>query len=132
MLTDEDRERARQLAEGVSSTLKDDERKGYTAAARHFVAMLREDFGCSDETGAHVASLVVRLMGSIQRTPLQHVSDMVDANLTSYALAAGSLAGVYLLPEGDERERGGIESPADPADVPAAHPARSQGAGPYL
>lgn len=118
MLDAETRQRVRQLTEGMSSTLSDDERARYLQLAKEFAAMLRE-FGCSDEAGYHVARLIARMMGTLQATPLQDVSRTIDANLTAYSFTAGALAGVYALPE---RE----------GETPAPEFAPSTGPSPYL
>jgi hypothetical protein len=97
------KEELRQLAEGISSTLKDEERDDYRMVAAEFLGLLHE-MGCNDETASRVARLIARLMAGLQTTPLQHASDIIDANLTSYAFVAAAAAGVFSLPDREATE----------------------------
>ena len=98
MLSDEERESLRQLTDGVSSTLKDDEREDHKRYAAQFLSTLHE-FGCDDDSAGHVARLIARLMASLQTTSLQNVSDVIDANLTTYIYVAAGAAGLLGLPD---------------------------------
>ena len=113
MLTSEYMEGLRQLAEGVSSTLKNDEKEYYGHAAHMFIESLH-DTGCDDETASRVARVIALMMVAISRASVREVFDLLDANLIGYVLASASLAGVYDLPPREEGDR----LPVKPVTVP--------------
>lgn len=91
-------ERARRFAEGVSSTLSEPERLKIGHAAHTVIEGLREICD-SDESCAKVAMAFSQLIALLQVTPLNDAVVAMDNTVSAYALAAGSLAGVYVLPE---------------------------------
>lgn len=95
------RESSRQLAEGVSSTLSDQERASAQNTAALIVADFREtcSTGTPDEIACTISQAVTSMLATLQSTPLQTVVPLMEHNMCAYAMAAGALAGVYALPD---------------------------------
>ena len=124
MLTPDERQAARQFAEHCSATLKDDERDECLQRAHDAIERLREDFG-DDEMACKAARYLAYVMIAIGSTPAVRLGDLLDGSVAAYGFAAGSLAGVYELPERKAKEDGipmGIhENSTEAADVAESH-----------
>lgn len=127
MLEADVRERLRRSAEAISSSLSDNEKDTVSEGAYKLIDALRK-FGTNDETCVRVALLVAGTMAMLESVPTRHLNDALGDTISAYTFAAGSLAGVYTLPERkvhehtEECESG----PVEPAPEPA--PARSPSA----
>ena len=109
MLSPEERQSARRLAEHYSSMLKDDEREQCLQRAHDMKDTLRKHFG-DDDTAFKVARYMTLVLTVVGSTPAVQLADLLDGTVGAYGFAAGSLAGVYELPEReaseDESEKG--------------------------
>jgi hypothetical protein len=98
-------EASRQLAEGVSSTLSDTEKQAANKSAAEVLAGLRQLCATAEsheDVAVYLAHTIARMLATFQSNPLQTAGDLIDHHMIAYSLAAGGLAGVYPLPEGDE------------------------------
>jgi hypothetical protein len=57
--------------------------------------------GCDDATANRVSRLILYILGVMHATPIMSAAEVIDVNIHAYALAAGSLAGIYGLPVRD-------------------------------
>lgn len=126
MTEEQTREAMRQQTEGESALLSDDQRLRYGLHARH----VAEGFGRyakDDLSGAVIASTIASILLGLLRMPVGQLTRALDQSVTVYTLAAGSLAGVYELPEA-ENEAAEVNS--QPAELYGE--AAGANYGPYL
>lgn len=99
------RKNVRELALTMEATYRG-EPDGLRAAqdhARHVITVLRDLFpGESDDTLCCVCRAVSSTVARLAQIPVQHAGVAMEGMIAAYPLAAGALAGVYLLPEADE------------------------------
>jgi hypothetical protein len=107
------RESSRQLAEGISATLSDEERESAQKTAVSIAVDLREvcSEGTPDEIAATISQSITAMLATLSSTSLQAVASLMEHNMCAYALAAGALVGVYELPE--------VEGPKPQEKLPA-------------
>lgn len=97
------RESSRQLAEGVSATLSDEQKAKVQDTAVLIVDDLRKiASGDPAEFVIEVAQSITAMIATLIGTPLGTVGDLMEHNMCAYALATGALAGVYVLPGVEE------------------------------
>lgn len=121
MLTSEERQSIRKLSESISSLLSDEKLEKFAQAAHQFVDELRELVG-SDDVAAKVADMMASVCATLEFVPVGVIGSSLDSTGSAYALAAGSLAGVYTLPpRKDEPEQGSGTAPypAAPNTLPS-------------
>lgn len=98
MLTADEREQARKLAQSIASALSDERLNRVGQAAHRLIDNIRELVGSDDDIAAKVAQMMAEYCASLEFVPAGVIGQTLDSTGTAYALAAGSLAGVYSLP----------------------------------
>lgn len=130
MLSDETREGMRQAAEGVSADLTDKARAATIKAANRIKALLTTEFG-DDEAAARAAYMLASTFSALRYTTVRDLDTILSGSRDTYALVAGSLAGVYTLPA-EEDAAPGDENVIVLAPEAVEDDAPSPGTGMYL
>lgn len=111
--SDEIKQQARRMAEGISSTLTDAERPDAGENARATVeGTLNAATVSSDPrmVAAYYSIAISKMLSMISKTPAGQVSKVLDSYVIAYSLAAGAVAGVYELPEAPEVDEAAIKA----------------------
>lgn len=101
----EDRKRARTLALTMEATYKDDAKglaSAQKSAARVVKSMRLYYPNETDDTLAVAATAVCYIMSNLMQMSMAHAVDSMETMLSAYPLAAGVLAGVYILPDQED------------------------------
>ena len=97
MLEADEREAIRKSVESIAVKLTPRERETHSAAAHAFIESLRVLCDGDDAIAARVSQVIAALLAVAADLPLVEAGDTLAASISAYALAAGSLAGVYDL-----------------------------------